>query len=123
MKTLILALVLTLFTIVAKAEDKNIISLVVGVGPSAVNSNFVSGSSSSSTNSVNSCDEKCKSKHPDSDVASINNTTNTTPSSVNPSQVYGPVAGLLYQRRIEQSVVGVLIQTNSTYSLVMGIGF
>ncbi len=123
-----------------KYPDKNIVSFVVGEGPSSIDSsgtpassNSSSSTSSSTSTSSPTCHSHCGGEddvvHGSPSTTTNNNTTNTSnslsPARSNPSQERGVVTGLLYQRRIADSplLIGVLIQSNKTYSALMGVSF
>lgn len=121
MRYLLIVLSLMVCSIVhAKEQDNNIISVVIGEGPSGLTDRPATSSSSSTTSCSSPGESDC---HGNSGHSSTTNTV--TNSGTNSAQHRDAVTGLMYQRRIENSplLMGVLIQSNETYSVIMGVSF
>ncbi len=120
MKKLILILSFLAVNVQAR-QDNNIISFVVGQGPSGTTQTAAPGSSSSTSTCSSPGNSNCNGNSGNT----TNTTTNISPSSVNSGQHYDAVTGIMYQRRIEDSplLLGILIQSNQTYSTVIGVSF
>jgi len=123
MLTVLFIMALTMLSCKSYAETTNIISVLVGQGPTGVNTSTTSASSSSSTSS--STDIDIHRKH--IDIDSTKTTTNNyyNPATNGYTQNYSGVIGLQYQHKMGSSPVwlGAIFQSNQTYSASIGIGF
>lgn len=111
---------LLLFSVHAKS-DNNIVSVTFGQGPTAIDQTSTAASSSSDTVVHGGQGQNQGggngSTHINSDI--------TVPSSSAATQHYDFVFGGQFQHKVEGSPfwIGVLIQSNQTYSISYGIGF
>ncbi len=99
--------------------DNNIISITAGISPTDIQTSTVSNGLSTTTTSTSSGHGKHSS-------SSTSTTSNLIPSSVSSSTTQlDKVFGLQYQHKMGDSPLwlGVLLQTNTTYSISCGIGF
>jgi len=114
-----------LFASIAQArQDNNIVSVLVGQGPAGVEQTPNAPSSSSNSTSTCSSPGNSNCNGNSGNTTTVNNITNTLQGD-GTKERRDAVVGLMYQRRIENSplILGVLVQTNQTYSTIVGVSF
>ncbi len=133
-KQVMLSTLISISCVVANAKDQsNIVSVLVGQGPTSVKDYSTQGSSSGSPYTNTTTTTKTDSGQGNSAGNGFHTTTTTDSGSANSfipgvettQMNQGAVVGLQYQHRLNNGPVwmGVLIQSNQTTSFSVGFGF